>query len=434
MRCLDLLAAARGPAAPRSAGRAYILLWARTFRTLAGHLKGRPERALALFTDELYPFLRGDRLAARAEESRPTARGRHVQLLLAGGLPDEYVCGLLEGIVAVSGCDAVARATGMPGSGRFEVDVHIPPAQRLARAVQAVSTLRLPLLAAALLAGLVGAAAGITQPAPGEWRLLLERFPYGAWWRAPAAVLAVLAVQGAANAWHDLASPRPGGPIAPWRPARIWLWGQVACGYGFAAIVGAALVPGSPWVLVFVPAGLAASLLYHKVRDHGLGPLLVAVTHGPLIALGVLVAVQRDPSASAWMLTLLASLPVGAFAAAVRTLDDLADRPLDEAGGKRTLAVRLAAPQNAWLYTGLLVLGVAAVTAAAALHTSTQGVARVATLLTIAAGLAGAAAMLANRVRRHLDDPAGLAAARIGTIALHVTAAAIAVAAAAGAA
>lgn len=424
---LQRLAARGGPDAVRAAGRDYIALWARTFRTLAGHLRARPERALSLFADELYPFLRGERLASRLER-RPTDTASQARVVLVPGLPEEYCCGLLEGMLEVSGCTGTVDAV---GGGAFDVRIQIPAAQRLARVMQAAATLRLPLLAAALLAGLVGAAAALTQ-APrtglrdlGAWVNLTNP-----WLRAPIAALAVLAVQGAANAWHDLRSPAPGGPIAPWRPARVWLWGQVAVGYSFAAGAGTLLAPASPWILAFVPLGLAASLLYHRVRDHGMGILLVALTHGPLIAFGVLVAARPDATTATVVLTLLASLPVGALAAAVRTLDDLADRPLDEAGGRRTLAVRLPAVRMAWVYAALLAASVGVLAALAAALARMHG-----ELLswTLVAALAACGMVLARRVRANLDDPGALAAARAGTIAVHVAVAALAVTFASGA-
>ena len=402
---LQDLEAREGPQAVRRLGVAYMALWARTFRTLVSHLRARPERALNLFAQELYPFLRGDRLAARLE---PRDR-RRARLVLAPGLPDSYLCGLVEGAVALSGC----QATCVPlGHGIFEVHYRIPPAMWVARSVQAASTMRVPLLVAALLAGLVGAAAAVTHGAALSWRI-------------PAALLAVTAVQGAANAFHDLASPAAAGPLSPWRPGRPWLWAQMLCGYGFAAAVGGMLVVETPLILALVPVGLAASLLYHRVRDHGLGPVFVAFTHGPLIALGVLLCIQSHPSPSTLLVTSLASLPVGALAAAVRTLEDLADRPLDEAGGKRTLAVRLPGAHNAVLFAALVLAGPLCLLGLAAFTggLTDQAPADLAAWLLVLT-LAVAAAFVAYQVRHNLENPRGLAAARVWTIALHIGAAA----------
>ena len=99
----------------------YVALWRRTFRTLANHLRGRPGRALALFAEEVYPFLRGDRRAARVERRA----AREARVLLADDLPAPYLCGLLEGFVGLSGASVVARAD---GAGAFTVAFRVAAA------------------------------------------------------------------------------------------------------------------------------------------------------------------------------------------------------------------------------------------------------------------------------------------------------------------
>ncbi|MEA3166955.1 MAG: hypothetical protein QOJ26_1839, partial [Thermoplasmata archaeon] len=87
-----------------------------------------------------------------------------------------------------------------------------------------------------------------------------------------------------------------------------------------------------------------------------------------------------------------------------------ADRPLDEAGGKRTLAVTLPRRRQALLYGGLLAGALASLAAAAAVGPWPA-------LALAAAALAVPAGILGLRVARELDDPHGLAPARLGTVA-----------------
>ncbi|MHB8634443.1 MAG: prenyltransferase [Thermoplasmatota archaeon] len=397
---LALRLAPLGDAGCREAGRRYMALWGRTFGTLTGHLRARPERAMNLFAAEVYPYLRGERGAAALHGTSPG----HLRIELRGGLPPAYLCGLMEGMVALTGCRADAIHE---GDGSYAVAYRVPAVMRLARAVQAVATLRIPLLLAAFLASLVGIAAAVaTAPV--------------AWWRVALASLAVLAVQGAANAWHDATTPAA-GPLSPWRPSRSWLRAQMAAGYLFAGAAGWVFASHDPTVLLFVPLGLAASLLYHWARDRGWGPALVAVTHGPLVAVGVLFALLPHPSQTAVAGAVLASAPVGALAAAVRILDDLADRPLDEAGGRRTLAVRLPGRGSAILYALLVGFSLVLMALAwTAFHPSWRdGVLAAGALLG-----AACATLLARRIMARLDDPSALAALRAGTLALHVAVAA----------
>ncbi|MFA5944793.1 MAG: hypothetical protein WC876_10045, partial [Candidatus Thermoplasmatota archaeon] len=175
--------------AQRALAHDYVHLWARTFRTLARHLRGRPERALALFAEEVYPFLRGDRRAARVER---LAAGQ-ARVLLADDLPGPYLCGLLEGFVALSGAQALARADGV---GAFTVAFRVAAADRAARLAQHLATLRLPLLACAALA----AATGIGLAA-----LHADVEPM----RAAVVVAGAVAAQAGASALVDLTAHRP---------------------------------------------------------------------------------------------------------------------------------------------------------------------------------------------------------------------------------
>jgi 1,4-dihydroxy-2-naphthoate octaprenyltransferase len=379
----------------RRLARDYVAVWSRTFRTLVAHLRGRPERAVALFAEEVYPFLRGDRRAARVERA-----GRHeARLLLADDLPAAYLAGLLEGFVALSGAHARARPDG-PGS--FVVAYRIDAADRAARLAQQLATLRLPLLACALFAALAGL--GAAGP---DAHL------------AATSVAAVLAgsvgAQAGANALHSLRRGA-GHPLRPGPPPAL-LRGTVAAGYLVAAASAAWLVRASgPGILAFATVGLALGLAYGRVRDSGLGPAVAGATYGLLIPAGAAYA------AGARLLPALAAgLPLGLMAAALLLADNLADRPLDEAGGQRTLAVRLPQWRGTLAYALLLAMALVALAAAAWTHLTPQ-------LAWIpSAVLAVPAALLVIQVRRNAGDPHALAPARLGTLGLLVAVAAIAV-------
>ncbi|HEX2066620.1 MAG TPA: hypothetical protein VHI93_07390 [Candidatus Thermoplasmatota archaeon] len=395
---LEGLQREKGEAAVRAVAADYAALWARTFRTLVVHLRGRPERALALFAEEVYPFLRGDRLAARIESVAP---GR-ARLLLAPGLPDAYLAGLAEAFVGLSRARASCAAL---GNGLFEVRYRVEGADRLARLSQALASLRIPLLIAALLAALLGVAlahrqAGALEP-----------------WRVGATLVGAVAAQAAASALHDRGTPHPAGILGPPRPSERALRTISLGGYMLAGALGLLLALQAPVVLPFAALGLAVSVLFGRFRAQGYGPILAGLTYGPLMAAGAFHAVApAATSASGLLVEALATLPLGALAAALLYLDDLADRPLDEAAGQRTLLVRL--PRRIHLAGYLLLLAGGMGTLLLALNR----LAPAAQVLAIA--LAVPAAALGVQVRRRLDDPHGLGPARLGTLALLVATAA----------
>ncbi|HUR64322.1 MAG TPA: hypothetical protein VM241_07565 [Candidatus Thermoplasmatota archaeon] len=396
---LDALQREKGEAAVRAVAADYAALWARTFRTLVVHLRGRPERALALFAEEVYPFLRGDRLAARVESAAP---GR-ARLLLAHDLPDAYLAGLVEAFVGLSRARADCVAL---GNGLFEVRYRVEGADRLARLSQHLASLRVPLLVAALLSTLLGIALahrehGALQP-----------------WRVAATLVGGLAAQAAANALHDRRNPHPAGLLGPVRPSARALRGIILGGYALAGGLGLLLAVRAPTVLAFAVGGLAVSVLFGRFRAQGYGPILAGITYGPLMAEGALHAVAPQAhDLGLHALYVLVTLPLGALAAAILYLDDLADRPLDEAGGQRTLLVRLPRGIHLAGYVLLLAGGLAALLLVLRqLAPAAQPFALALTVPAIA---------LALTVRRNLDDPHGLGPARLGTLALLVTSAAI---------
>lgn len=380
-------------------GRDYAHLWARTFRPLVRQLRGRPERALALFAEEVYPFLRGDRLAARVEQAEP---GRAV-LQLAGGIADAYLLGLVQGFVELTGAHATATAH---APGRIEVTYRIATADRLARLAETAATLRLNLVLAALLAAALGIVLA-TRQAP-------VALP-----RAAVVLGGIAAAQIGANALHAIRHAHPAGPLASVRGSgkalRVQLLGAALVALASALYLA---VTGTPLVLLFAVAGLLIGLLYAPLRDRGLGPGVTLVLYGPLIAEGALHAFAVGVHHIDHIAVLPWTVVPGALAAAALYVDDLADAPLDEAGGKRTLAVRLPRNSQGLVYTGLLSLAFLPL-----LVLLLQARGGPSLLVTIPAlVLALVALVLVVRVRTSLGNPRRLAIARLGTQALHALA------------
>lgn len=396
---LAAVLAARGPAEQRRLAADYAALWARTFRTLVTHLRGRPERALALFADEAYPFLRGDRLAARVAD----AGHRRATLLLAGGLPDAYLCGLVEGFVTLSGASATATAV---APGRIDVVYQVAPADRVARLAQHASALRLNLVLAALLAATLGIALADAQHAA---------LPT---WRVATVLGGVAAAQLAANALHALRHGHPAGPLAPLRTGRPALLTQLLGAGLLAAVAAGMLAASTPLVLLFAAGGVGAGFLYAPLRDRGLGPIVILGLYGPLLVEGALHSFAVGAQHVDHLALVPWTLVPGALAAASLYVDDLADAPLDEAGGKRTLAVRLPRRLQGLVYAGLI--GLAFLPLLLLLTRIRFGPSPLVALPALALAL-GALALIV-RVRTGLGDPRRLAPARLGTQALHAAA------------
>ncbi len=390
---LDAVQRTDGEAALRRLAHDYIRLWARTFRTLVKHLRGRPDRTLDLFCTEVYPFLRGDRRAARVQARTRTS----AQVLLAADLPAAYLSGLLEAFVELSGASAKARTIGPE---TFEVTFHLHPRDAAARTLQWVASLRLPLLMTATMAVLIAASAAtaIRYQVPTLSLLLV--------------LAGAVSAQSGANAIHDLRR-HDMGPLDVPATGRGWKWFQVLGSYAVAASSLTALVLlGHAWLLLLAAAGLILSFGYAALRNHGLGPALAAVAHGPLVVAGAFWVLVGAPPGTAWFDVLLLGAAPGLLTAAMLYLDDMADRPLDEAGGSRTLAVRLPSRSSLVTYATMLGLGVLS-----AVIVIARWLRPVDALWLLPS--AGIAAALVRDVRRHLDRPRELARSRFVTLALH---------------
>jgi len=130
-----------------------------------------------------------------------------------------------------------------------------------------------------------------------------------------------------------------------------------------AAVAGLLLLMArGPLILLFGLTGVALGVLYSlgpvRLSALGLGETAVAVAFGVL-----------PVSGAAWLQggtvnldLLLYSLPVSAWVSAILLINEVPDIDADAACGKRTLPVRLGLAGTAWLYRGIHVSAVAAVT------------------------------------------------------------------------
>ncbi len=382
--------AALTPAEQERLARDYVALWARTFRTLVRHLRGRPERAVTLLAEEVYPYLRGVQRPVTVE--RVGRRG--ASLRLDRDLPAPYLSALAEAFVGLSGARVTATHAVAATTGSVHVRWHTAPGDGMARASQNLADLRLPLFVAALLSTAVGIALATRA----------ESFDAV---RAGLVVVGVAGVQFGLTAVHDLLAGSPSNPLGPTRASRKVLAARAVASYGVAAVCGVMLVASHLGVLVFGAIGLALSLLYSKWRDNGLGPFVAGLAYGPIVGLGTLYAVAGMPSPATIAPFALTTLPLGFLAAAVLFLDDLADRPLDEAGGNRTLAVRLPRSSHVPVFAFLLLTGLATFAGAAIVWFTWY--------FLLAIVLAAPAIWLVAQASAHLDDPHGLGPARLGT-------------------
>jgi 1,4-dihydroxy-2-naphthoate octaprenyltransferase len=309
---------------------------------------------------------------------------------LSQDLPAAYQAGLLEAFVALSRADASAVAV---TSESFELRYRSQATDRVARLVRWLAAFRVPLLLTTALGVLTGWAVA------GPWP-----------WLDGAAVLGGgVAAQAGANGLHALRSRRR-GPLDTAPPPHLWL--LALTGLAYAVALGAAAwlaLTGHPWVLAYAAAGFTLSLAYAAFRDEGLGPFLAGFAHGPLVVLGTTYVLGPV----AWPTAILASLPVGLLTAALLHLDDMADRPLDEASGRRTLAVRLPGARHIVAYAVLLFGGLAAAVVLAALRHPLAGV-------LLAGGILPPMLLAVRHVQAHADDPRRLSGARLATLALHV--------------
>lgn len=393
----DFIAALQGLPEETQArvGRDYAKLWARTFRSLVRHMRGEPERGLSLWVDDVLPYLCGRRIVGRIEQHA----GHSTRILLDVDLPRSYLAGMAAGFAALAGCEASAHHDG----DALIVEHRLRPTHRASRAMRHLAKLRIPLLMTSVLAACVGIAM-THQVSLVAWDVL-------------AVLVGTFAAQAGANALHDL-RPAPHHALAQPKAVRSWLIAQAAGSYLVAGAALAWLLPGRGFLLAYAALGLLLSRGYSLAKQSGRGPWIAAASHGPLIVWGSAYAVAGPSLLATPAAALLATLPTGMMAAAMLLLDDLADRPLEQAAGNRSLVLRRSDPRDVprlAAFIGVSVLALALAAPPSLLHWA---------LIALAAALG---ATIVDLVRRHRDDPARLAAARSMMLAAYaVTAAAFA--------
>lgn len=135
--------------------------------------------------------------------------------------------------------------------------------------------------------------------------------------------------------------------------------------FAVAAIAGIVLAAAaSPWLILVGAACVVAALGYsggpRPYADKGLGEVAVLTFFGFVATVGsAYVQIERVSAVS-----LAASLPVGALAAALLVCNNIRDIATDASAGKRTLAVRLGVGASRRLFVATLAvagLGVAVV-------------------------------------------------------------------------
>ncbi len=148
------------------------------------------------------------------------------------------------------------------------------------------------------------------------------------------------------------------GAVSP----RAVLTAALVC-LGLAAVSGLALALATTPALILVVGALAlgAALLYsggpRPYAGLGLGELMVFLFFGLLATCGsAYVMVETVPAAAWW-----GGAVMGFLAVAVLVANNLRDIPTDEAGGKRTLAVRLGDRRTRLLYRACVVAAFATI-------------------------------------------------------------------------
>lgn len=185
-------------------------------------------------------------------------------------------------------------------------------------------------------------------------------------WRAAAAFVVALSLQIGVNYANDFQDGVLGADLDRIGPTRLVASGLATArtvrlaalaSLGVAGATGLALALAvNPWLVVVGAACIGAAWLYTGGRRPygyaGLGELFVFVFFGIVAVTGSAYVHHSRLSA----LAVAASVPIGLLAVALLVVNNLRDRPLDEATGKRTLAVRLGDSPTRRIYAALVVL------------------------------------------------------------------------------
>lgn len=128
--------------------------------------------------------------------------------------------------------------------------------------------------------------------------------------------------------------------------------------FGIGAVAGFALAMMSSWWLIAVGlTSILAAWGYTGGKNPygyiGLGELFVFIFFGVVATVGTFyVQTERITLDS-----ILASIPMGAFACALLAINNIRDRALDAPAGKKTLAVRLGDRKARYFFVLLIALG-----------------------------------------------------------------------------
>ncbi len=132
--------------------------------------------------------------------------------------------------------------------------------------------------------------------------------------------------------------------------------------YAVGITCGVAIVAArEPSVLWVGMIGVALAYFYHappfQLAYRGFGELAVALSYGPVIAIGTYL-VQRQTIGTD---VVLASLPLGIAAGAFLWINEFPDARADELANKRTLVVRLGRPRAARAFAVILAVAYAGI-------------------------------------------------------------------------
>ena len=195
------------------------------------------------------------------------------------------------------------------------------------------------------------------------------------------ALMGALFIQIGTNLANDYSDARRGADTEDrLGPVRVTAGGLVPpqhvlygiwISFGIAVLFGSYLIAVAGWELLVIGVlSIIAGVLYtggpRPYGYAGLGEVFVFLFFGVVAVAGSAFAqLERWP-----LVAILASIPVGALAAAVLVVNNVRDRETDARVGKNTLAVRLGAERGRDLYTATLVVAYAAVLPIAIAHES----------------------------------------------------------------
>jgi 1,4-dihydroxy-2-naphthoate octaprenyltransferase len=244
------------------------------------------------------------------------------------------------------------------------------------------------------------------------------------------ALLATMSVHAAANVLNDVGDDSGGtdrcneGRIYPYTGGSRFIQTGIMAAANMArlgitllaraAIAGVALLLAKgPMILVFGITGVVLGVLYSlgpmRLSSLGVGEAAVAVAFGVLPVTG-----------AAWLQSglinaesLLFSLPISAWVAAILLINEVPDIDPDGATGKRTLPVRLGVGGTAMLYFGLHLFAVAVI-----IHMTVVGSLPIAAPL-LPVALLFLAVKAATAIRKGLQDRDGMRRAIEATLGIH---------------